>query len=203
MAISVLCPAYVHKHAAIKDYLREQWCHCGWNVSFLSDDCQDKHYYFCFCLGCMIYEWTIYFWNTWHFWPLIHQLFGVILLQRLKYSFIPLQIFSVFSCHRKYCLEFTHKSYLSGEQVVFRGRHTRTWPRSSLENTVPVSVLALKSNFSFSYTSHFCHDGKTNQKLLELSSLERKVCFKKRPSEYKICYNRDNVINIGGFVGQW
>lgn len=108
------------------------------------------------------------FWSTWHFWPLIHQPFGITLLGRLKYCFISLWIFSIFLVIGITALGLPRgviwevSRWLS--ETALSGHC-----KEGLWRTVPLlkcftGVKFLQGNFSFSYTFHFCYDNKTNQK---------------------------------------
>lgn len=115
------------------------------------------------------------FWSTWHFWPLIHQPFGITLLWRLKYCFIPLRIFSVFFVIGNTAPGLPMRviwevSRWPSEAGTTGHCQERLWRTMSLLKCFAV-VNSLQNNFSYSYTFHFCHNSKTNQEILELSYL--------------------------------
>lgn len=96
MDISILCPTCAPKHAGVRDDRKKNHVPgAGMRLFYLMIVGTST---IIFAVAWV--EWFMgklfNFQSTWHFWPLIHQLFGIILLGGLKYCFIPLWIFSVF-----------------------------------------------------------------------------------------------------------
>lgn len=94
MDISILCPARAAEQAAGRDYWESHAVPVAGMCPFFLVAVRTSTVIFALAWVEWFTSELFNFWNTWHFWPLIHQPFGITWCGRLKYCFIPLQTLS-------------------------------------------------------------------------------------------------------------